>query len=133
MVKVFYKYLFVFSLMLFSGFALLSANSVINDINTNDVIFNTHQTVKPLFFSSTKPHNKSKSFIEYIDFEDIEENDEEDSKNKLHSFGSITTAIFYAQKLMFTSCKTQENTLYIKHFFSDTSTRLHVKFQVFII
>ncbi|GAA4231111.1 hypothetical protein GCM10022291_02830 [Postechiella marina] len=111
------------------------ANAEINSIhkNTNDAVINTHQIVKSLFFSSTKTHNKSKSFIEYIDFEDIEENNEEESSNKPLSFGSITTAIFYAQKLMFTSCKVQENTLYIKYFFSDTSLRLHAKFQVFII
>lgn len=94
----------------------------------NDILVSSEN----VFFKSSKEKKDNILFIELLKYEEVETNDES-STHQLTSFYGYIVAMFSSQPLSALSKELQNNLIrYISHF-DVTSTRLHVKFQVFII
>lgn len=94
-----------------------------NDVHTfSDIVF--HKT------SEEKKDNLL--FIELVKNEEVETNDES-SSHQLTSFYGYIVAMFSSQSLDTLSKELQNDVIRYISNFNTTSTRLHVKFQVFII
>ena len=85
-----------------------------------------------VFIKTSKEKEDNTLFIELLKYEEVETN-EEPSKHQLTSFYGYIVAMFSSEPLSAMSKELQKDVIrYVSHFDS-TSTRLHVKFQVFII
>lgn len=94
----------------------------------NDVLVSSEN----VFIKTSKEKEDNTLFIELLKYEEVETN-EEPSKHQLTSFYGYIVAMFSSKPLSAMSKELQKDVIrYVSHFDS-TSTRLHVKFQVFII
>ena len=94
----------------------------------NDV----HASSDNAFFKTSKEEEDNLPFIELVKYEEVETNDES-STHQLTSFYGYIVAMFSSQPLSALSKKLQSDVIRYISNFDATSTRLHVKFQVFII
>jgi hypothetical protein len=143
MTNTFKKYLFLINILLISGFANLYANSQVE--NTLLLKNNSHSNyssetapqlfLKNIFDISSKTENDKKTFSEFVN----EENFEEDENHKLKENNLLFPRycskinISYARLFDCLHCKLQESNQRDVLIFSNPSTRLHAKYQVFII
>ncbi|MFI1772247.1 hypothetical protein [Thalassobellus citreus] len=138
-------YLLLVAILMLNAFANLYASSIYGIkesalIQNNKELLTVHslEEEKEIFpvFNSALPNQDHTFFAEPIEeSENQEENIEEELvvPSKLLSLSNPGFAILYVQLFEDASCKVQEFRLRTKYFFSNTSLRLHAKFQVFII
>jgi len=94
----------------------------------NDVLVSSDN----VFFKTSKEKEGNLPFIELLKYEEAETNDES-STHQLTSFYGYIVAMFSSQPLSALSKELQNDVFRYVFHFDATSTRLHIKFQVFII
>ena len=94
----------------------------------NDVLVSSDNA----FFETSKEKEGNLLFIELLKYEEAETNDES-STHELTSFYGYVVAMFSSQPLSALSKELQNDVIRYVFHFDTKSTRLHVKFQVFII
>lgn len=94
----------------------------------NDVLVSSDN----VFFKTSKEKEGNLLFIELLKYEEAETNDKS-STHQLTSFYGYIVAMFSTQPLSALSKELQNDVIRYVFHFDTTSTRLHVKFQVFII
>ncbi|MDB2462997.1 hypothetical protein N9W61_02715 [Algibacter sp.] len=130
MSKTIFKYLSVFALLFFSGFSNLHANSV-EHLNTHvcsiapNSAFN-HSTIKPV-----EHRNATDLVFEITEVDEIE-NEESASKDHQLSFKNFL-ADFLSLLSYDETLQSQKAFHYYKNYQDKSSTKLHVRLQVFII
>lgn len=85
-----------------------------------------------VFIKTSKEKEDNTLFIELLKYEEVETN-EEPSTHQLTSFYGYIDAMFSSEPLSAMSKELQKDVIRYVSLFDSTSTRLHVKFQVFII
>ncbi len=143
MKKTLKTYLLLVTILLLNAFANLHASSIfgiqedVSNQNNKGLLttytFEEQQVTIPVFnIPQSGPEHTL--FVEIIE-ENQEENLEEslDISNKLLWLSNPVFSILYAQLFKDISCKVQEYSFRTKYLISNTSLRLHAKFEVFII
>ncbi|MFI0429638.1 hypothetical protein [Mariniflexile sp. HMF6888] len=139
--KVFNKYLLFFGIALITCAISLNANSIIegNYLNfieeigatTNIASIDTHSN--SFSFNSSRQENERKFLFETTEIQEIE-NEEVPGEDNLLSFHSYSTTFLNAQlfnELSFQLHKGGSHSY--KNYFDKSTTKLHVRLQVFII
>jgi len=137
--KVFIKHIFFITSLLLVGFANIYAkdNNNTSSLLQNFELQNKSISIKDLDCSVFSPYHKERRNLptsEVIEIENTEENEEISSKeNYKTTSDNYLSTVFYKSSLQELAYSHQQNSTFYSLSFKNTSLKLHIKFQVFII
>ncbi|MDD7886072.1 hypothetical protein [Flavivirga sp. 57AJ16] len=130
MSKNIFKYLFIINIVILSGISGLYANSLAN----NSDICSVHQTEinNNVTFRPLQQNNDKNLIFEIAETQEIE-NEEPVSKSHHDSFQSFLAERYYISALNDLLLQNHKYLYPYKNYHDKSSTKLHVRLQVFII
>jgi hypothetical protein len=132
MSKIFNKYLSFLGILLFTSGMNLHANTVVEDIQANSNLTSVNTELSNFTFNSSKHKSETKFLFETTEIQEIENEEYSGEDNSLvfvaHSSSFLNAKVF--NKLSFLS---QTFLYHYKNYFDKSTTKLHVRLQVFII
>lgn len=138
--KIFNKYLLFFGIALTTWTISLNANSVIEDsclnviekigADTNIASVGIHSN--SFSFNASRQENEKKFLFEVTEIQEIENEELSDDDNFL-SFNPYSTSFLNAQLFNELSFQLHKVSYLYKNYFDKSTTKLHVRLQVFII
>lgn len=136
MIKNFIKYLSLIGLLLLVNVPKMYANLTYNYVNILEIqqdfkesnsIDTSHTVINPF-----NQYVENKLLFDIIEIQN-EENEEISNNEKIDSINNFKSASINAELFNCLSFQNKKNKYYNKRCFQETSTKLHIIFQVFII
>ena len=131
------KYLLLLIPLLLFNFATSLANNNSKDsVFLSNIYFESFEnSPQEIAYSNCTPYNQNNRnllFSEDIEIENTEESEKESSSKKIKN-GNQLVPTFLHQNTKYNLYISLEKSIALQYYFKNTSVKLHLKFQVFII